>query len=220
MSRSIDLVGKQFGRLTVLHEAGRDKHSNALWQCECSCGVIKTYIASKLRSGTTRSCGCLHNEELRQRKITHNMTNTAEYEAWRGMIKRCTNPNCKSFKDYGARGIKICEEWLSSFVAFYNSVGPKPTPAHEIDRINNNGNYEPGNCKWSISKEQCNNMRRNHKIVFNGESMNIGQWATKLGINVRTLRNRLIRNNWPIEKAFTEPIHQSHIPRSSPASDP
>jgi hypothetical protein len=133
---------------------------------------------------------------------------TPEYVAWQHMIQRCIGANDKRFKDYGGRGITVCDEWRHDFMAFFNYIGPRPSKKHSIDRIDNDGNYEPGNIQWSTAKTQSNNNRANHKITINGKTMNIGQWATFTKINRSTLIMRIRRGLSPAE-AISKPI----IPR-------
>jgi len=147
------------------------------------------------------------------------MCKTPEYSAWKDMKKRCLNPRCKSFKNYGGRGIRIYDGWLKSFSAFFEYMGPKPTHKHTSERIDNNLGYFPGNVKWATRTDQSNNQRRTHKITFNGKSMSLKQWSKELGIPRTTLNSRIVLMGWPIEKALTEPV-QSHIPRSSPSPTP
>lgn len=173
--------GKVFGRLTVVIRAGTYRspkgRTTPLWLCSCSCGESTTLQTSAIRSGGTRSCGCLsrevHSESLRrtaQEQATHghargNKT-TAIYKCWRSMIDRCENPNLRAFKWYGARGIKVCERWRNSFTTFLADMGERPAPHLSLDRIDNNGNYEPGNCRWATWKQQMNNKRQRPR-VFN-----------------------------------------------------
>lgn len=155
-----DLVGLRFGRLLV---TGRAKNSNGCtrWHCLCDCGKKVTPFGTSLRGGLTSSCGCLLRESARERFTTHGGSYTSEYCTWRHMRYRCHNPRYPRFKDWGGRGIRVCLRWRSSFAAFLSDMGPKPSPRHTIDRIDNDGNYEPNNCKWSTPKEQMQNRRMN-----------------------------------------------------------
>ncbi len=132
----------------------------------------------------------------------HGMRHSPEYRSWVHMKDRCLRPTDKSYLRYGSRGIKICDKWLNSFTAFYNDMGNKPSAGHSLDRIDNDGNYEPGNCRWSTSKEQANNRRSNRPVTYNGETRSAKEWANSTGIDYNTLRQRLFRYNWPIEKAL------------------
>jgi len=155
-----DLAGKRFGRLVVSAFAGRSgKHS--LWRCRCDCGVEKAIDATNLTSGAIRSCGCLRREALSKRSQTHGLCETPEYGAWCNLIQRCYNQKHSRYADYGGRGIRVCQRWLDSFEAFYADMGHRPTEGHSIDRYpDNDGNYEPGNCRWATASQQNSNQRR------------------------------------------------------------
>ena len=209
MSKAIDLTGQTFSQLTVICRAENDKRRGARWKCRCACGGFATIRAYNLRSGKTKSCGCMGRERLIERNFVHGRTGSPEYATWKSIIKRCTNPNDISFKNYGERGIKVCEEWMNDFMAFFNYIGPKPTQKHSIERINNNRNYQPGNVKWATQKQQCNNKRNNHRITLNGQTMTITQWADFVGIPPKTLHNR-INLGWPPVKAIFQPVRYSN----------
>ena len=170
MGQRIDLMGQRFGSLVVLEFAGLDKGNNgALWVCQCDCKVETRVVVHghKLRSGHTTSCGCRKTINRTQRvHTTHGDTvggETKEYRAWISMKNRCTNPKCRFWKRYGGRGIKVCDKWLYSFENFLADVGRAPGPGRgwSIDRMDNDGNYEPGNVKWATRKEQRQNQSRN-----------------------------------------------------------
>lgn len=152
-----ELTGLKFGRLLVLCRDGSDKYGEAMWLCSCECGESKRTLGKSLRNGRTKSCGCLAIESARN-NATHGMTTTRAFGAWNSMIQRCTNPNVKSYKDYGARGISVCKEWASSFTSFYSYMGERPE-GMSIDRINNDKGYSPDNCRWATNDAQARNKR-------------------------------------------------------------
>jgi len=153
-----DLSGKRFGRLVVVERKGHNLHGVILWLCQCDCGKHWIVRTDHLRSGKTRSCGCLYSERNNYKK-----SRTKEYRAWRNMIQRCTNPQHRDYKDYGGRGITVCERWLREFDMFMEDMGTAPSKELSLDRINNDLGYSPENCKWSTAKEQANN-KRNSKL--------------------------------------------------------
>lgn len=155
----IDLTGLQFGRWTVIGYAGK-RGRNAFWACTCSCGTTKAVDAKSLRLGKSANCGCVRSETLAAMKTTHGHGSLPEYRCWFNMIRRCYNPKCKAFRDYGARGISVCDQWRKSFDTFFADMGLRPSPMHSIERKENDGNYCPANCCWATRVEQQNNTRR------------------------------------------------------------
>lgn len=165
--RTLDVTGRTFGRLTVVSRNGSDPRGKALWLCACSCGQAKTISGATLASGRIQSCGCLHREVAQAtgyKNAKHGQSRGGprfrEYIAWKGMIRRCTNPRSKDWKDYGGRGITVAPEWRDSFDAFFAHIGPKPSPDLSLDRIEANGNYEPGNVRWATALVQRHNRRQ------------------------------------------------------------
>jgi len=137
----------------------------------------------------------------RKKPENHGMSHSPEYKTWSHMIDRCHNPKCKLYPRYGGRGISVCDRWHNSFLTFLADIGHRPTPKHSIDRIDNDGNYEPGNCRWATYKEQNQNMRGNHIILFHGRSQCLQAWADEAGLKRGCLRNRL-NSGIPMEQAM------------------
>lgn len=214
MAKLIDLTGLKFGRLTVVGREGKTKYGAACWLCKCECGNNTIVIGDELRKGSTRSCGCLAKELTSNRmknrephNKSHGKAGTRIYKEWIEMKRRCTNTKDTCYKRYGARGIKVCEEWLISFEAFYNDVSKLPhfgEKGYSLDRIDNNGNYEPNNVRWADSKTQANNRRNCCYISYKGEQLTIKQLAERYGVSYNKLYKR-IKANWNIDEAINTP---------------
>lgn len=208
--RTKDLAGQRFGRLVALGFVGRNKWNQALWLCQCDCGKHLTTLCDTLVRGRTQSCGCLRRDITIQRNFRHGLCDKPEYITWNGMKCRCENPNEKGYENYGGRGIKICKRWRYSFENFYTDMGPKPGPEYSIERINNDGDYEPGNCKWATRQEQNDNSRHNHMLEFQGKTLTMSQWANAISVSRGTLTNRL-KTGWTIEEALTVPVEKNPL---------
>jgi len=156
-----DLTGQTFGKLKVIGYA-ETRNKRAYWLCECACGKQVVKMGKYLTDGDTSSCGCFHKEQLSERQRTHgeSVDNTPEYRTWRHMKDRCYNKNNSKYPRYGGRGITVCERWKDSYLNFIEDMGRKPSPDHSIDRINNDGNYEPENCRWATTQQQGTNKTR------------------------------------------------------------
>lgn len=200
-------VGDVFGRLTVI-EAADIRHRKQYWVCQCQCGKRCTVRGSALGTGNSTSCGCLVADNLRKIATTHGMSDTLEYQTWCGMIRRCTDPKDRRYAKYGGRGIKVCERWLGSFESFYADMGPKPDHGHRkssIERIDNDGNYCPENCRWVTSnKEQGRNKTTNHKLTHDGRTATLQEWSEITGIP-RTAILARIQRGWDHSRALTTP---------------
>lgn len=199
-------MGRRFGRLTVVAEAaplvGRDGRASLAWLCKCDCGNTKVLRGSVLRRSRSNdtSCGCRKGVWNR----THLATRTPEYRTWQMMRRRCQDKSDASYRNYGGRGIKVCAEW-ASFEAFLRDMGKRPTPRHSIDRIDNNGHYEPSNCRWATKREQSNNRRSNVVVAAFGKAQNLRQWCDELGLEYDVVRQRVVKLGWAAEKALSAP---------------
>lgn len=185
------MIGEKFGRLTVLKELPERKHGGKVYRCQCDCGNTVDVRKDILKSGNTKSCGCLQREKASitaKNKRTHGQSKTRLYGIYHHIINRCYNENVRNYSNYGKRGIKVCDEWLHNFQAFYEwamNNGYRETLT--IDRINVNGNYEPSNCRWATPKQQSNNRRSSILLTYNGETKTIKQWAEKLNCKYCTM---------------------------------
>lgn len=200
-----NLIGKKFNRLLVI-ELAESKNDNIVWKCLCDCGKITNVITANLTSGRVKSCGCLKEEKLIRRNTTHNQRHTKLYEVWKTMKQRCSNPNNKGYKNYGGRGIKVCDEWKNSFQSFFDwSMKNGYSTNLSIDRIDNNGNYCPENCRWTNRIVQANNSRWNKFITINGETHSLADWCRIYKMPYTLVSNRVSRYGWDIVKALKTP---------------
>jgi len=212
------LVGSRFGRLVVIARSASLGHGGSgRWTVRCDCGATKIVYGSNLRGGRTTSCGCRNSEVVIARSTKHEcaprIRHAPEYDTWCRMIQRCHNPNSKDFVDYGARGIAVCDRWRGSFEAFLADVGRRPTNDHSIDRIDNDGNYEPCNVRWATKDEQWNNKRTTRWVYFLGKRLSAAQWEREFDLPKGTVRKRLDRG-WSTSRALTEPVNSRRALRS------
>jgi len=204
--RSVDLTGKRFGRLLVIERVGTRGRS-VLWKCRCDCGNEKEIVSGSLINGNTKSCGCLQAQSAKEKHTTHGMKRTRIYNTWAKMIQRCNNQNEKCYQNYGGRGIRVCDNW-SEFIPFYSwAMKNGYDDSLSIDRINNDGNYEASNCKFSTSKEQANNRRGNVFYEYQGEIKTLSQWSDVCKASRDSLLHR-IKAGWTIEKALLTPARK------------
>lgn len=209
----IDMIGKRFGRLTVVRRDEDIEPGRPCFLCRCDCGNERVVRGVLLRKGITRSCGCIKKERAKamaEAHVTHGKTNTRLYRIWFSMKCRCHKPSAPDYDRYGGRGITVCEEWRNSFQAFYewsmsNGYGDDLT----IDRIDNEKGYSPTNCRWANKETQNNNTRRNFYITYDGETLTISQWAKKLGIKKNTLYSRLTKYGWSVKETFSKAVKRS-----------
>lgn len=202
MPAAIDLVGRKFGRLAVVARSAA-RSSRILWECRCDCGAAATVAANNLSSGNTKSCGCLLIEVKRSaKKHGHAKAKSAEYKIWCDMRHRCADIDNK---DYGGRGIAVCDRW-EDFGAFYSDMGKRPRRTDTIERIDNDGDYEPGNCRWATRREQANNRRSNRIVEFRGAPMPLKDAARLAGLPYLAVWLRIVRRGWSVQRALSEPI--------------
>lgn len=197
-----DLIGQRFGRLVVQSFSHMDKYYNSHWVCKCDCGNIHISNKAVLSRGEAKSCGCLNREIVSKITTKHNLSHTKLYAIWSAMKDRCLNPLNRAYKHYGGRGIKICDPWAASVENFYRDMG-HPTEGMSLDRIDNNGNYCPENCRWIAQKEQNANKRDNILITIDGVTKCLSHWCEYFHIPVSTARYRLVVAKWEIDKVFS-----------------
>jgi len=196
-------LGARFGRLIVTSRAANvdGRHH---WVCRCDCGAERVVRGDCLGAHNTLSCGCLNSELTGKRaqelNTAHGMSNSEEYAIWQGIHYRCSSGHA----DYGGRGISVCDRW-SAFGAFYADMGPRPSPQHSVDRINVNGHYEPGNCRWATCDVQANNRRSTVVLSVCGTSLPMAEWARRLGIDRVLLWIRIFRLKWSVVEALATP---------------
>lgn len=202
-----DLSSQTFGRLTAIKIVGQSKSGSRQWLCKCECGNDAVVDQYRLSSGRTKSCGCINKEMY----YVHGLARSRIYKIFTGMKMRCYNKNEPEYDNYGGRGIKVCDEWLDKekgFANFYDwSMNNGYSDQLTIDRIDNEGNYEPSNCRWTDRKTQQNNTRWNVRIEYNGEIRTLSEWSELTGINKKTIWNRIYRYGWSVERALTEKVH-------------
>jgi len=216
--KEINIIGQKFNRLTAIKSHHKTNNNNYYWLFRCDCGKEKVINKSLVIRGYIRSCGCLHKEKMKiigKNNKIHGMDKYNKfYSKWTGIKSRCLNKNRKKYKDYGGRGIKVCNRWMNflnfkedmyeSYKKHVKEFGEKNTT---IDRINNNGNYCKENCKWSTLFEQANNKRNNNFLTYNNKTMTIAQWERKLNFYYGTLNNRINILKWSIERAISTPLN-------------
>lgn len=210
MSKSVlmDLSTMRFGRLQPLAlEHIRTTPSGSrkrFWRCRCDCGTDVVVWAGNLRTGKANSCGCLRRELVAAKNRSHGMSQTPEYKTWGGIKKRCFNSSYKSYADYGGRGITMCDRWLNSFENFLEDMGTKPSPDHSIERIDNDGHYEPSNCRWATRRDQAHNNRRNVHLTVDGITKPLSEWCREYAISHSSVLERLAKG-WDTKRAVTHP---------------
>ncbi len=189
MNKPTVLIGERYGHWTVVKEVGRSPDRHRLLLCLCDCGNFAKVQSNNLRTGASTQCKSCQG---RLANYKHGAANNGPlYSLWGAMIQRCVNPNRKSYRYYGGRGIKVCDRWRNSFEAFRSDLPPRPSKEFMLERTNNDRGYEPGNVKWATAKEQANNTRRNRRFTFNGQTLTLSEWAEIIGILPSALWQRL-----------------------------
>lgn len=198
MAAFIDLTGDVYDRWTVLGRAEDDENGNIRWSCICTCGTRAIVYGGNLRNGSSRSCGCLQTERVRDRHTTHGMSRSKEYRTWYSMKARCD-------KEGNSRAPALCDRWAESFESFVEDMGPAPGKEYNMDLIDSTKGYTPENCRWSDKPDLQSNKSNNRYLELNGQSMTLSKWARSLGMSRQALHSRL-HKGWSIEKALTTPI--------------
>lgn len=206
MGKFIDLTGQRFGRLTIVKRVENSNTGLTRWLCQCDCNKQTVVASGHLKSGHTKSCGCLRKElpklEFHNLKHGHNRRNKTSqtYKTWKTMIQRCTNLKNPDYKNYGGRGIRVCEAWLS-FEGFFQDMGERP-PNMSLDRIDNSGDYRKENCKWSTAKEQARNMRTNRLFTINDITKCLVEWCEIYDKPYHKVWERINKYHWTPEEAL------------------
>lgn len=215
VSSFIDLQGEQYGRLTVISFAGRSaSRHKPVWLCRCECGNLTHVVGETMRSQNhpVVSCGCWRREKCLEKTRTHGASKTREYRIWLSMKERCDKPSNDHYHRYGGRGITVCERWRANVESFLADMGPRPSRAHSVERLDNDGNYEPGNCVWATNTVQSRNRSNNRYVTFQGRRMAASEAAEIVGIKPLTLLARL-RMGWPEHEAITVPVEKQRGPK-------
>jgi len=212
--RRTDLTGKRIGKLLVIERAPNrpSEPHRAYWLVQCECGSPPMSMrADYLRRNPDPSCGCNRG----RKQVTHGASKRSEYRIWQCMRQRCSNPKTKWFHNYGGRGIRVCKRWETSFEAFFEDMGPRPSREHTLDRVDNDGHYEPGNVRWATRDEQMNNIRSTIRLTIDGVTRTISEWAAVAGIPRKLISHRL-ELGWRIDTVLlSSPSHKKRRNRSA-----
>ena len=213
MPKALDLTGQRFDRLIVIGfdkiKRGSSGKSVRYWKCRCDCGNLVSVSTKNLRQQNTKSCGCLKTDYISEINYKHGKSKTRLYSIWKTMKKRCYYKKHSNYKNYGERGIIVCDEWLNErgFENFASwSLANGYSEELTLDRIDTDGNYCPENCRWATWQEQQINRRNNRRFYYKGKNLLAKEWSNLMGIDLRILLNRLYTQNWSIERALTEPV--------------
>lgn len=208
-------IGEKFTRWTVTSFPFK-KGMHKFVSCLCECGNERQVRVSKLRDGTSKSCGCWRDDGLRTHGHTSNSIrrDSHEYWIWNMVVQRCTNPNVKNWNDYGGRGITVCDSWLM-FENFYADMGKRPSKNHSLERINNNSGYCKENCRWATRLEQGANKRNNRRLTAFGKTQHLAEWAREFGIHHATIKARIDNYGWSVEDAIATPVNGAYHKRAA-----
>jgi hypothetical protein len=225
MPQALDLAGKQFGRLLVIRRQKVAGARNVMWLCQCQCGNFTVAAAANIGK-TTLSCGCFAEETARDLlrgntyKRTHNLSQSPEYRVWTKMKLRCHDPENPRYPEWGGRGIKVCIRWRDSFENFFTDMGRRPSPRHSIDRIDNDGDYKPGNCRWAFAAQQARNTRLTHWVTIDGRRLCVKDWCYFMNVPrdaVYALTRARRKTNRPPRAANSEEavniLYRKHVLR-------
>lgn len=209
MSRVLDLVGQKMNRLTVIRRVENSNAGKTRFECLCDCGNTVVVVGSALLNGNTKSCGCLKLERIANLKYRHGERYTRLYRIWSIMHSRCKEGSSSIHKNHGNRGITVCEDWKDFAVFREWATANGYRDDLTIDRIDNDGNYCPENCRWANRFVQANNTRKNHFLTYNGETHTVSEWARIVGLQYHTLLGRINNYHWSVEKALTTPVKEN-----------
>lgn len=213
----MDLKKDKYGRWTLLSESAKTRSNHKRYLCRCECGVVRTVRMIHLKSGASKSCGCLKREicaESGRRNRIHGNAGeraTLTYKSWRAMTQRCCNPKNAGYSIYGAKGISVCDRWKTSFQNFLADMGERPTASHSIDRINPRGQYDPANCRWATPLQQQRNRTNNTFVTIDGVRKCVTEWVEAPGSVSKSAFRRRIQSGWEPKRALFEPILSSSV---------
>lgn len=199
-----DLTGTKRSHFVVTGFAGKDHRGIRMWSCLCDCGAVFQTRANRILSGEKQSCGCVGRARQSKLVSTHGMSKTPEFRAWESAKRRCRNKNDKDYHNYGGRGIEFSREW-DSFESFFRDMGPRPGPGYSIDRIDVNGNYEPGNCRWATMKTQSNNRRDNILVPIDGKRVSLFAYFGQGRYQAYQRASYRIKQGWSVADAIFQP---------------
>ena len=205
--KQLNLTGERFGKLVAIKTIGKNKNGAYLWQCKCDCGNEIIANVGNLKNGHTKSCGCLRVDRCKTNFTKHGLEHTRLYGIWSDMRLRCYDEKNIAYHRYGGRGITICDEWKNDVKAFYDwATANGYKDSLTIDRIDNDGNYCPENCRWATVKEQASNRRSNILVTHNGKTQTMKKWANEVGTPYKVVWARMQKLGWSAERALTEPV--------------